>query len=134
MLIEYNGVAVEEEEITKPEGVPLRLQKVLGQFPEVFAEPTGLPPSPENEHSIVMKQDANPVSVRPFCYPQAQREEIEKQVAGMLAAGIIRDSNSPFSSPVLLVKKKNGSWRFCVDYWALNKVTIAHCYPIPMID
>lgn len=106
---------------------------MLEEFPQVFAEPYGLPPSRGKEHVIVLNPGSKPVSVRPFRYPQAQKEKIEKQVTTMLAAGIIRDSEILFSSPVLLIKKKDGNWRFYVEYRALNKATVLDSFSISLL-
>lgn len=81
-----------------------------------------------------MKEGTPPVSVRPYRYAYFQKDEIEKIIKKLLGSRVIRPSQSPFSSPVLLVRKVDGSWRMCVDYCALNNVTIKDKFPIPLVD
>lgn len=110
------------------------LDRLLLSFSDVFANPTGLPPSRDCDHHIHLKPNTEPVAVRPYRYPQLQKDELESQCTAMLSQGIIRPSTSPFSAPVLLVKKQDNSWRFCVDYRALNDVTVKDKFPIPIVE
>ena len=72
--------------------------------------------------------------VRPYRYPATHKDELECQCATMLHQGLIHRSSSVFSSPVLLVKKVDGSWWFCVDYHALNAIPVKDAFPIPVVD
>ncbi|MCI15895.1 Ty3/gypsy retrotransposon protein, partial [Trifolium medium] len=107
---------------------------LLRNYQGVFHTPTGLPPPRDQNHEIQLQEGTKPVKVRPYRYPHSQKEQIEKMVQEMLDQGIIKPSNSPFSSPIILVKKKDGSWRFCTDYRALNSVTIKDSFPMPTVD
>ncbi|XP_019246493.1 PREDICTED: uncharacterized protein LOC109226149 [Nicotiana attenuata] len=125
-------LTAKEERVT--EAISEEIKSVLEEFARVFAEPKALPPRRKQDHFIPLKPEAVPVSIRPYRYNYFSKNEIEKQVNEMLSSGTIQPSHSPFSSPVLLVKKKDGSWRFCINYRELNKMTIKDKFPIPLVD
>ena len=71
---------------------------------------------------------------RPYIYSPLHKDEIEWQIKELLHASLITPSSSPFASPVLLVQKKDGTWRFCFDYRNLNDLTIKNRFPLPIIE
>src|ERR1044072_4369422 len=124
----------EQAAVDKASDIPRELDVVLQEFDIVFQDIQGLPPSRRHDHAIHLKEGADIPNLRPYKCPHIQKTEIEKLVGEMLQSGIIRPSISPYSSPIILVKKKDGGWRFCVDYRALNKITIPNKFPIPIIE
>ena len=108
--------------------------ELLANYAKVFQEPTALTPRKRHDHRIPLQTGAQPVNCRPYKNSFFQKGEIEKMVKEMLCNDIIQPSVSPFASPVLLVKKKDNTWRFCVDFRQLNKVTIKNKFLIPLID
>jgi hypothetical protein len=121
-----------EDYVSEPLG--LEVEELLGSFEDVFAEPKGLPPNRSHDHSITLKSDAQPICMRPYMYPYFHKEEMEKIVAELLLSEVIRPSQSPFSSSVLLVRKADGSWCMCIYYRTLNKETIKHRFLFPVIN
>jgi hypothetical protein len=119
---------------TSEDTIPLAVQPLLSEFGHLFEEPQGLPPPRQFDHSIPLLPGAKPVNLRPYRFNPAQKDEVEKQVAQMLAQGIIQLSSSPYASPVILVLKKDLTWRFCVDFRQLNAITVKNRYPLPVID
>lgn len=85
------------------------IQDLLHQYSDVFQTPSELPPLRDYDHTISLLPGTAPVNSRPYRYPPHQKDETERQMSEMLASGIIEKSVSPFASPVLLVKKKDGS-------------------------
>lgn len=135
----YKGNEIWAIAVVKPDAehtespIPECVQTVLDSYTNVFATPTDLPPEMQYDHPISLKPDV-PFNARPYRYSPTHKDEIEKQVKQMLATGITVPSMSPYASPVLLVQKKDGSWRFCVDYRRLNELTIKNMFPMPVID
>lgn len=111
-----------------------RIQTVLSRFTELFTDHVGLPPSCHCDHDILLVPGATLFSVRPYRYPPALKDKIETQVHKILSQGVIQKSQSSFASPVLLVKKKDHTWRFCVDYRYLNAMTTKSKYLVPVFD
>lgn len=114
--------------------LPAMGKGLIQWFQGVFREPNQLPPTFKINHRTYLQPGSASINVRPYRYPYFQKEVLEGLVKEMLECGFIWPSRSPYSSSVLLVKKKNGTWRFCVDYRVLNGITIHDRFPIPTIN
>ena len=100
----------------------------------MFKNPKGLPPIRDHDHDIHFIPRSFPPNIKPYRYPYVQKSEIERMIAEMLEAGIIQPSQSYFSTLLVLVHKKDGSWCMCPDYREFHKLTMKDKFPIPMID
>jgi len=110
------------------------IQHLLALYADVFQDPKTRPPQRSYDHSIPLQPGYVPVNSRPYHYSPQHKNKIESQVKKLLESGFITHSHSPFASLVLLVKKKDGSWRFYVDYRKLNDMTIKNRFPMPIIE
>ncbi|GJY29288.1 putative reverse transcriptase domain-containing protein, partial [Tanacetum coccineum] len=124
-------------QVTEQESKEKRLEDVpvVRDFPEVFPdELPGLPPPRQVEFRIDLIPGAAPVARAPYRLAPSEMKELSKQLQELSEKGFIRPSSSPWGAPVLFVKKKDGSFRMCIDYRELNKLTIKNRYPLPRID
>ncbi|GKD73427.1 transposon ty3-G gag-pol polyprotein, partial [Tanacetum coccineum] len=94
----------------------------------------GLPPARQVEFQIDLVPGAAPVARAPYRLAPSEMKELSEQLKELSDKGFIRPSSSPWGAPVLFVKKKDGSFRMCIDYRELNKLTVKNRYPLPKID
>ncbi|GKF43152.1 hypothetical protein Tco_0129704 [Tanacetum coccineum] len=108
---------------------------VVRDFPEVFPDDlSGLPPVREIKFRIELTPGATPVAKYPYHLSPSELEELPGQLKELQDKGFIRPSSSPWGALVLFVKKKDDSFRMCIDYRELNKLTVKIRYPLPRID
>ena len=111
-----------------------RYEHVVSDFSDVFQDPTGRPPERHIEHRIQLETESNPPFRPVLRLSPAELEESRKQIADFIKRTHVRPSKSPYSAPVIFVRKPNGTLRMCIDYRALNKLTIKDRYPMPRIE
>nr|GEV55603.1 putative reverse transcriptase domain-containing protein [Tanacetum cinerariifolium] len=108
---------------------------VVREFLEVFPEDIpGLPPVRQVEFLINLIPGATPVARARYRFAPSEMQKLSNQLQELANRGFIRSSTSPWGAHVLFVKKKDRSFRMCIDYWELNKLTVKNCYPLPKID
>ncbi|UYV78418.1 hypothetical protein LAZ67_16001289, partial [Cordylochernes scorpioides] len=111
-----------------------KMMNVIKKFSNVFDFSRKSQPARSKIKHKIDTGDHAPTKQRPYRVSGMERKIIQQEVDRMMEQDIIQFSESPWSSPVVLVKKKNGSWRFCVDYRRLNKITKKDVYPLPWVD
>ncbi|GJR35040.1 putative reverse transcriptase domain-containing protein [Tanacetum coccineum] len=108
---------------------------IIQDFPDVFPEDlSGLPPTRQVEFQIYLIPSAALVARAPYQLAPSEMKELSEQLKELSDKGFIRPSSSPWGALVLFVKKKDGSFRMCIDYRELNKLTVKNRYPLPRID
>ena len=119
-----------------PLSLPPIVTNLLQEYADVFPKevPPGLPPIRGIEHQIDLIPGASLPNRTPYRTNPEETKEIQRQVQELLDKGYVRESLSPCAVPVLLVPKKDGSWRMCVDCRAINNITIRYRHPIPRLD
>ncbi|GJV65903.1 putative reverse transcriptase domain-containing protein [Tanacetum coccineum] len=128
-----SGVVQEEvcDSMSKMVRIPLEGDGILRVQGEHLL---GLPPQRQVEFRIDLVPGATPVAKSPYRLAPSEMQELSGQLQELQDKGFIRPSHSPWGAPVLFVKKKDGSFRMCIDYRELNKITIKNRYPLPRID
>jgi hypothetical protein len=121
--------------IDSSEADPLEIIKVVSEFPDVFPKDLpGMPPKRKVEFVIELLPGTAPIFKRAYKVSGPELVELKKQIDELSEKGYIRPSTSPWAAPVLFMEKKDGTRRMCIDYQALNEVTIKNKYPLPRIE
>jgi hypothetical protein len=108
---------------------------VVNEFPDVFPEELlGMPPDRDIKFVIELKPGTTPIYKTPYRMATPELVELKEHIKELLEKGFIRPSSSPWGIPVIFVLKKDGTQRLCMDYHALNEVTVKNKYPLPRID
>ncbi|GKF11439.1 hypothetical protein Tco_0049365, partial [Tanacetum coccineum] len=108
---------------------------IIQDFPEVFPKDLpGLSPAQQVEFQIDLVPGAAPIAQAPYRLAPSEMQELSAQLQELTDKGFIRPSSSPWGAPVLFVKKKDVSFRMCIDYLELNKLTVKNRYPLLRID
>nr|GEU33396.1 putative reverse transcriptase domain-containing protein [Tanacetum cinerariifolium] len=124
-----------KKEEDRSEGKQLEDVPVVRDFPEVFPKDLpSLPPARQVEFQIDLIPGAAPVARAPYRLAPSEMKELSEQLQEIYDKGFIRPSSSPWGASVLFVKKKDGSFRMCIDYHMLNKLTLKNRYPLSRID
>jgi hypothetical protein len=107
------------------------MDKVVEEYEDIFTSSAGVPLHCRVKHPIDLTPDA-PLPNGPIYRRYVlENDKIKRQIQELLQKGHIRPSSSPCGSPIVLVQKKDGTWRLCIDYRAPNKITVRNRYPIP---
>nr|GEW72983.1 reverse transcriptase domain-containing protein [Tanacetum cinerariifolium] len=123
------------KEDDKPEGKQVKDVPIVQDFPKVFPENfPGQPPARPVEFPIDLIPRVTPVARAPYRLAPSEIKELSRKLQEFSDKGLIRPSSSPWETPVLFVKKKDGSFRMCIDYRESNKLTVKYHYPLPRID